>query len=79
VKPSGWVDGHPASSKLNLFEGFVTKIVNDLKANEELWEALSDHLIKMVVHRPVELAALIKQVGVNHAFRNARNSASVYC
>src|ERR1035438_10483977 len=23
VKPSGWVDGHPASSKLNLFEGFV--------------------------------------------------------
>ena len=39
VKPSGWVDGHPASSKLNLFEGFVKKIVNDLKANEELWES----------------------------------------
>ena len=27
VKPSGYVDGHPASSKLNLFEGFVQKIV----------------------------------------------------
>jgi phospholipase C len=39
VKPSGWVDGHPASSKLNLYEGFVKKIVNDLKANEELWES----------------------------------------
>ena len=39
VKPSGWVDGHPASSKLNLFEGFVKKILTDLKANEELWES----------------------------------------
>ncbi len=39
VKPSGWVDGHPASSKLNLFEGFVKKVVTDLKANEELWES----------------------------------------
>jgi len=26
VKPSGWVDGHPASSKWNLYEGFVKKI-----------------------------------------------------
>jgi len=39
VKPSGWVDGHPASSKVDLLEGFVKKIVNDLKANEELWES----------------------------------------
>jgi phospholipase C len=37
VKPSGWVDGHPASSKLNLFEGFVKKIVDDVQANPELW------------------------------------------
>jgi Phosphoesterase family len=29
----------PASSKLNLFEGFVKKVVNELKANEELWES----------------------------------------
>ena len=28
VKPSGFVDGHPASSKLDLFEGFVKKIVD---------------------------------------------------
>ncbi len=33
VKPDGWLDGHPASSKLNLFEGFVKKIVDDVQAN----------------------------------------------
>ena len=33
VKPDGWLDGHPASSKLNLFEGFVKKIVDGVKAN----------------------------------------------
>jgi phospholipase C len=37
VKPSGWVDGHPASSKLNLFEGFVKYIVDAVKANPKLW------------------------------------------
>jgi phospholipase C len=37
VKPSGYVDGHPASSKLNLFEGFVKKIVDGVKANSTLW------------------------------------------
>jgi len=37
VKPSGLVDGHPASSKLDLFEGFVKKIVNEVKANPSLW------------------------------------------
>jgi phospholipase C len=37
VKPSGWVDGHPASSKLNLFEGFVKKIVHEIKAQPSLW------------------------------------------
>ena len=37
VKPSGFVDGHPASSKLNLFEGFVKKIVDDVQANPSLW------------------------------------------
>jgi phospholipase C len=36
VKPSGFVDGHPASSKLNLFEGFVKKIVDQVKANPTL-------------------------------------------
>src|SRR6201999_573916 len=33
VKPSGYTDGHPASSKLNLFEGFVKKIVDQVKAS----------------------------------------------
>jgi phospholipase C len=33
VKPSGFTDGHPASSKLDLFEGFVNKIVNQVKAS----------------------------------------------
>ncbi len=37
VKPSGLVDGHPASSKLNLFEGFVKKIVDGVKANPQVW------------------------------------------
>src|SRR5689334_4786450 len=38
VKPSGWVDGHPASSKLDLFGGFVKKIVDEVKSNPDLWK-----------------------------------------
>ncbi len=37
VKPSALVDGHPASSKLDLFEGFTKKIVDAVKANPTLW------------------------------------------
>jgi phospholipase C len=37
VKPSGFVDGHPASSKLILFEGFTKKIVEAVQANKKLW------------------------------------------
>jgi phospholipase C len=37
VKPSGWVDGHPASSKWDLFEGFTKKIVDMVQANPRLW------------------------------------------
>jgi phospholipase C len=33
VKPSGYVDGHPSSSKLNLFEGFTQKIVQQVQAS----------------------------------------------
>jgi phospholipase C len=36
VKPSGFVDGHPASSKLDLFEAFVKKIVDGVQANPGL-------------------------------------------
>ena len=39
VKPSGWVDGHPASSKLDLFEGFVKKIVDGVQDNPALWSS----------------------------------------
>ncbi len=38
VKPSGWVDGHPASSKLDLLEGFVKKIVDGVQGNPQLWQ-----------------------------------------
>jgi phospholipase C len=38
VKPSGFVDGHPSSSKLNLFEGFVEKVVAAVQANKTLWQ-----------------------------------------
>ena len=37
VKPDGYLDGHPASSKVDLFEGFVKKIVDMTKANTTLW------------------------------------------
>jgi phospholipase C len=33
VKPSGYTDGHPSSSKLQLFEGFVKKIVDQVEAS----------------------------------------------
>ena len=39
VKPDGWLDGHPSSSKLNLFEGFVKKIVDGVQANPNLWQS----------------------------------------
>lgn len=39
VKPDGYLDGHPASSKLDLFEGFVKKIVDGVQANQELWKS----------------------------------------
>src|SRR5580692_10681408 len=37
VKPDGFLDGHPSSSKLDLFEGFVNKIVNQVQSNPTLW------------------------------------------
>ena len=37
VKPSGLVDGHPASSKLELFEGFSKKIIDLVQANPTVW------------------------------------------
>ena len=37
VKPDGLLDGHPASSKLDLLEGMIEKTVDHLKANPELF------------------------------------------
>ena len=37
VKPDGLLDGHPASSKEDLFEGMVEKIVDHLTGNQELF------------------------------------------
>jgi phospholipase C len=37
VKPDGLLDGHPASSKEDLFEGMAKKIVDHLTANPELF------------------------------------------
>jgi phospholipase C len=37
VKPSELVDGHPRSSKLNLFEAFVRNIVERIEAKPELF------------------------------------------
>jgi phospholipase C len=37
VKPDGLLDGHPASSKLSLFEAFTQNIVKRVQANPTLW------------------------------------------
>ena len=36
VKPGGLNDGHPASSKYDIFEAFVKKIIDELQANKAL-------------------------------------------
>jgi phospholipase C len=36
VKPDGLVDGHPASSKIDLFEGMIKQILTHLNANPDL-------------------------------------------
>ncbi len=37
VKPDGLLDGHPASSKFDLFEGMVKKVMDHLTANPDLF------------------------------------------
>jgi phospholipase C len=39
VKPSTFNDGHPASSRLDLFEAFTKKIIEQVKSKPELWES----------------------------------------
>jgi phospholipase C len=38
VKPDALLDGHPATSKLDLFEGMVENIIDHLKANPKLMD-----------------------------------------
>jgi phospholipase C len=38
VKPSGFVDGHPASSKIDLFEAFARKVVDAIQ-KQPLWDS----------------------------------------
>lgn len=37
VKPDGWLDGHPQSSKISLFEAFVHNIVSRVEAEPRLF------------------------------------------
>lgn len=37
IKPGWPADGHPASSKLDIFEGFAKKVIDAVQANPELW------------------------------------------
>jgi phospholipase C len=39
VKPSTFNDGHPSSSRLDLFESFTRRIIDQVKSNEDLWES----------------------------------------
>jgi phospholipase C len=39
VKPSTFNDGHPSSSRLDLFESFTRRIIEQVQSNEELWES----------------------------------------
>jgi phospholipase C len=39
VKPGGFNDGHPSSSKYDIFEGYVKKVVDLLQANPALWSS----------------------------------------
>jgi phospholipase C len=39
VKPGGLNDGHPASSKFDIFEAFVRKILTELQAQPDLWRS----------------------------------------
>lgn len=38
VKPDGYLDGHPASSKFGLFEDFCRKIIGMIQSNPSLWK-----------------------------------------
>jgi phospholipase C len=37
IKPSGLNDGHPASSKFDIFEAFTRRIIDEVQAQPQLW------------------------------------------
>lgn len=39
VKPDSFLDGHPASSKLDLFEAMTRKMIDKLQRNEDVWKS----------------------------------------
>jgi phospholipase C len=39
VKPSTFNDGHPASSKVSLFESFTRRIIDQVRSNNKLWSS----------------------------------------
>jgi phospholipase C len=45
IQPSGFVDGHPATSKLDLWEGFVQNIITSVQAQPALWNSTAIILI----------------------------------
>ncbi|MGO9542068.1 MAG: alkaline phosphatase family protein [Terriglobales bacterium] len=45
IQPSGFTDGHPATSKLDLWEGEVQSIVTSVQANPTLWSSTAIILI----------------------------------
>ena len=61
VKPSGYLDGHPASSKVNLLEGFVKKIVDHdqskyrhsgpARRSSSPWTRVADTMIRVMCSR----------------------------
>ena len=38
IKPSWPTDGHPASSKLDIFEGFAKKVIDAVQSSPETWK-----------------------------------------
>jgi hypothetical protein len=73
VKPDGYLDGHPASSKVNLLEGFVKKIVDMTKANSTLW---ADTAIFVTFDEGGDHVSLLKFIEANWAFRRLQAAAA---
>ncbi len=45
IQPSGFADGHPATSKLDLWEGEVNNIITAVQAQPALWQSTAIFLI----------------------------------